>query len=284
MSLFIEIFLTYPQSENPSKYKISTNMSVRLPPVSCQYLEMMEQSKKYSSHTRRVASARACVDSRPKPMKHFSFYLDRYRDKDKATRLKQPRALKSARGPPKKLSPDDWMFRLDDCIMPPPKGTKVSPSAILLFPSPVIPNTRTPETLRQIIDDSGLHVLDESPLSARDAYYAKDIQSMTIKPPGPAFNVKPSPRPKSMRDPGRTNSSKSNEVNSQNSKFGQRGDGAQSERLKKLRPSLNVEPPPPPREVTDEEQRRIFEEQKRKFDEFNLDDFDVSQFNVDSIE
>lgn len=242
-------------------------MSVKKRPVICPYLEIMEQHKQYQQHAKRISSARSCVESKPTAPRQFSYYLNKYKDTDKRTRLKKPNQIKSARGTTsskKKLSDtDNWMTQLNDVVLPRQMGTKVSPSAVLLFPSPVVPNSRTPETLRQIIDDSGLKVLDESPLSARDSYYAKDIQSLIIKPPGPAFNVKPSPRPRSMRksEPQEMKVSRSN--------------ASQSERQQ--RPSLQID-----QRVEEEDaiQKERLEQQKKKFEEINLDDFNVDKFNV----
>lgn len=243
-------------------------MSVKRPPVICPYLEIMEQHKQYQQHAKRISSARSCVESKqPQTPRQFSYYLNKYKDTDKKTRLKKPTQIKSARGATskKKLSDtDNWMTQLNDVVLPRQRGTIVSPSAVLLFPSPVVPNSRTPETLRQIIDDSGLKVLDESPLSARDSYYAKDIQSLMIKPPGPAFNVKPSPRPRSMRK------------NEDDDMKVSRPNISQSERQQ--RPTIQID------KKLDEEQeaqaKKKYEEQKKKFDEINLDEFNLDKFNV----
>ena len=246
--------------------------------VSSPYIDRWEQQKRYEYHQRRMKSARAVVDCRKvmfQPHK-FQYYLDKHKDKDKATRIKTPRQFRQ-RKPSTNGEPGDWVHQLNDCLMPPPKGTKVSPSAILLFPSPVIPNTRTPETLRQIIDDSGMSVLDESPLSAKDAYYARDIQGFKIKPPGPMFHVRPSPRPKSMRHPERVEPP--------------REKAAQSERQRRPRfnldGSIRKEEDPAEieaqriREKEEEDAKKKFEEQKKKFEEFDLDEFDLDKFNVD---
>lgn len=242
-------------------------MSVKRPPVICPYLEIMEQHKQYQQHAKRISSARSCVDSKqPTSPRQFSYYLSKYKDSDKKTRLKKPNQIKSARGTAsrKKLSEtDNWMTQLNDVVLPRQCATKVSPSAVLLFPSPVVPNSRTPETLRQIIDDSGLKVLDESPLSARDSYYAKDIQSLMIKPPGPAFNVKPSPRPRSMR-----------KQETQEMKVS-RPSISQSERQQ--RPTLQFEQK---FEEEDAIAKKKIEEQRKKFDEINLDDYKTDNFNV----
>lgn len=240
-------------------------MSIKKPPVICPYLEIMEQHKQYQQHAKRISSARSCVDSRnPKTPRQFSYYLKKYKDTDQRTRLKKPRQINSPRGTKKKSTEtDNWMTQLNDVVLPKNRGTIVSPSAVLLFPSPVVPNSRTPETLRQIIDDSGLKVLDESPLSARDSYYAKDIQSLMIKPPGPAFNVKPSPRPRSMRK------TDTEELNVSRPTI------AQSE--KQQRPTFQVEQK---LEEEDEETKKKLEEQKKKFDEINLDDYNLDKFNV----
>lgn len=246
-------------------------MSVKLPPVICPYLEIMEQHKKYTEHAKRVTSARSTTNKSRREPRQFSYYLSKYKDTDQATRLKRPRQIQSARGQQtknmtKSRQPSNWMTQLNDVILPRNQNTVISPSAVLLFPSPTVPNTRTPETLRRIIDDSGMRVLDESPLSARDSYYAKDIESLKIKPPGPAFNVRPSPRPKSMRRPERT------EIQS----LVYRPKVSQSERQQRpdFRYSLL--------DQEDEEQKR-YEEQKQKLNNINWDDFNLDKFNVDTL-
>lgn len=87
---------------------------------------------------------------------------------------------KKSRETQKKQTNVNWMSSLKDIQYQSPSKPSnsrqiVPPSASLLFPSPSSPVTRTPRILREIIDDSGFKILRESPLSASDSFYAKDI-------------------------------------------------------------------------------------------------------------
>ncbi|OHT10919.1 hypothetical protein TRFO_19597 [Tritrichomonas foetus] len=292
-------------------------MLAHLPPVSCPYLELKEQCKQYDRHTKRISSARACVGSIPdqaaqyqhypnKPIRHpkgkddKNAKIKKIRQPKNMNKLNRVKSVKQIRqsnqinqnqnGNPKSQQiksarsarPVNWMDQLTNGMHSQDNSVKISPSAVLLFPSPVMPNTKTPETLRQLIDDSGLIVFDESPLSARDPYYAKDIQSLNhkqshqqfqVRPPNSHSNSKvsfahldPSPRPRSMRYP---------EKHPAQVQYSPRVKIAQSERHQ--RPEL----------VLDEEAEQIakqkYEEQKKKFDEFDLDEFDVNKYDVDDI-
>ncbi|OHT00860.1 hypothetical protein TRFO_32379 [Tritrichomonas foetus] len=124
---------------------------------------------------------------------------------------------------PRKKGPD-WIDKLTSEITLNPiararqRAASVSPSAHLLFPSPTSPTTRTPRTLRRIIDDSGFKVLKESPLSARDSYYARDLKLEDKNIIRHKIDIKPSPRPYSTRvlPYGSSYSNHGNDINNLN--------------------------------------------------------------------
>lgn len=110
---------------------------------------------------------------------------------------------------PKKQENTNWISYLNDITYTSQGNGSTSssltpPAASLLFPSPTSPVTRTPEILRQIIDDSGFKILRESPLSAKDSYYAKDINDPTCNNNQSNFENQVL-RPYSMRYSNNTN-------------------------------------------------------------------------------
>lgn len=147
-----------------------------------------------------------------------------------------PTSPKKSENSPKKehRSPTNWVSSLNEVVTTPRKRSNSfstpSPSAYLLFPSPHSPTTRTPRTLRQIIDDSGFHVLKESPLSARDSYYSPDLNLDINGKAIPSFDkdntslsssdysITPSPRAMSTRNNHQDFSNHFNHIAQQESK------------------------------------------------------------------
>ena len=172
----------------------------------------------------------------------------------------------------------DWISSLSDDIVLSPAARErqraacVSPNAHLLFPSPTNPTTRTPRTLRRIIDDCGLTVLKESPLSGRDSFYVNDLHtSDDFLYKKSNIGIKPSPRPMSMRISNNGNGNETGMNNIPMKKV------AQSERTR--RPGLEF--------VYKDEKSKSMEEEDEWEKEWNQKDieklFDLSEFDFEKI-
>ena len=122
----------------------------------------------YAYSPRTTRKTNATYNSSTQTKNQYSPYLNAYKSNKKSQDTRKPQENVN------------WISSLNNISFstqnkPANSNLSVPASASLLFPSPSSPITRTPGILRKLIDDSGMKILRESPLSARDSYYAKDI-------------------------------------------------------------------------------------------------------------
>ena len=158
-------------SQNRPKKSYTRQVSSRSPPI--------HRQKSYQSPAY-IYSPRTKIQSQ---YKKYNSNLKANRRFPSSTKV--PNMESKSQNLPKNQKSTNWVSSLGDISFPSNSKpstscTPVSPSAYLLFPSPTSPKTRTPATLRQIIDDSGFQILRESPLSAKDSYYARDINDNNV--------------------------------------------------------------------------------------------------------
>lgn len=232
----------------------------------------------YSPRTTRKTNAN--YNSSTQAKNQYSPYLSAYKSNKKSQDTRKPQENVN------------WISSLNNITFstqnkPANSNLSVPASASLLFPSPSSPITRTPGILRKLIDDSGMKILRESPLSARDSYYAKDIDEQISCENQVKFSQQIS-RPFSIQHGNMNNNETPNKTfiaNTPKSERQQRSEQKISFKLDNLNTDPNLDPTTQNLSTNDPKSNESDETKNQEEKKVDLEKlFDLSDFNLDKYD
>ena len=173
-------------------------MSVRTPPKASRHMELVEQRRNYRIHVTKMVTGKPVVDSSEPDhaLKYQDFDYERAKTSrglkmDTAKRdLLLRRMLKTESKAVRSRTPRNWIAELKNVVIPNNSRTQVvSSTAEFMFD-----DGGEMSRMQKILDENGMVVMDDSPLTRSTA------RGMTGRMKKEPTVIKPSPRPKAMKD------------------------------------------------------------------------------------